>query len=215
MSYLEVLKAFKDVSLSNVHEQSKFDIQLWVMTGSMLFAILLNFLCFNQNLAVMIFIALLYSATVAYFMRQAKKYFIENVAVMEDQRTFLKQNMHYWRAPRALLFFEKVFPMEPTETERLTSVIDKEVTLKKFDVFKQPFVSGILIVIGFILNNLFSKMEIPSLLLGLAISFIVLYFAWSASIVLRTEASKMDDLKLFLLWYKEFGNDWMKEKEKK
>ena len=74
--------------------------------------------------------------------------------------------------------------------------------LKKFEILKTPVFLGLLTVWGMLINSIFDKTELPVVWIFFFILVIITYFSYGLVSVLRTEESKMNDLKLFIHWHK-------------
>ena len=130
-----------------------------------------------------------------------------------DDDSFLMQNRLYWRGERALLFFYEIKKSKiEFDSNEVIRVIDKELELKKFDILKMPFFIGSFAVLGMLFDNLFSKLDQHWLLLLIFVVIVIMKLYHSALSSLRTEESKMNDLKLFLYWYNLFGKDLVTNK---
>ncbi|MFA5427353.1 MAG: hypothetical protein WC279_04000 [Sulfurimonas sp.] len=132
-----------------------------------------------------------------YINNKATSYFGENC------RAFIKQNEVNWRGVRALIFFENIQKEKLQLDEKIIlDTIDKELNFKKFEILKTPVFIGLLTVWGMLINSIFDKTELPILWIFFFILLLITYFSYGLISVLRTEESKMNDLKLFIHWYK-------------
>jgi len=132
----------------------------------------------------------------------------------KNSEYFINQNKVYWRGIRALMFFEKLQKENiDLNAEEITNILNKELELKKFEILKNPFFMGVLTVSGMMANSIFDKLSLEWLFVCLLISLLVIYFFHGLISILRTEESKINDLKLFIHWYELFGKDLIERKE--
>lgn len=124
----------------------------------------------------------------------------------KDIKGFLHEHKIYRRSERALIFFEKLVGEDiVVEVERNTTILDDEIELKKFDFLKLAYFVALFSVVGMLLSAIFSQLTLPWLFFLLFLSSLSIYFSWLGITMFRTEAAQMKDLKLFLLWYDNFG----------
>ncbi|NLO18229.1 MAG: hypothetical protein GX118_08610, partial [Arcobacter butzleri] len=115
----------------------------------------------------------------------------------------------HWKGARALIFFEKLRQKgyANINEKKLLKKINTEIKLKDYNIFKKPFFL-VMIPLGTVLfDNFFEKLDLYciSWMVFIYIIVFILFVGWFKSI--RTEESKMDDLKFFVLWYKEIYPD--------
>lgn len=127
----------------------------------------------------------------------------------EDTRFFIKQNETYWLGIRALIFFEELKKkncnQQIIKEEYILDLINKELTLKKFDIFQTPVFILLGSLWGIFINKLVDKLDISYLYIFIFVLFLVSYFFYSFVSTFRTQESKINDLKLFICWYNEIS----------
>lgn len=201
-NYLKVLKEFNSSNLSTIETRfgnkyiSKiiFAIFLIVSVGSIY--------CSKEysNWVIIILGSIMMFCIFLYFKH------INNKVVSyfgESSKAFTKQNEINWRGIRALIFFENIQKEKLYLDENMIiETIEKELNLKKLEILKTPVFLGLLTVWGMLINNIFDKTELSVLWIFFFILLIITYFSYGLVSVLRTEESKMNDLKLFIHWHK-------------
>ncbi len=121
----------------------------------------------------------------------------------ESSKAFIEQNEIHWRGIRALIFFENIKKENLHLSEDwISETIEKELNLKKFKILKTPIFLGLISVWGMLINSIFDKIELSVLWVFFFMLPIITYVFYSVVSILRTEESKMNDLKLFIHWYK-------------
>lgn len=201
-NYLKVLEAFNNSNLSVI--ETKFGNRYILKIIFLVFLILsigsIYFSKENSNWLIIAFGSIMMFCIFLYFKH------INNKAVSyfgESSKAFIKQNEINWRGIRALVFFENIQKQKLDLDEKIiTETIEKESNLKKFEILKTPIFIGLLTVWGMLINSIFDKSELPILWIFFFILLIITYISYGLVSVLRTEESKMNDLKLFIHWYK-------------
>lgn len=213
--YLKILSIYNKSNLKDIETKSGYT--HWFSIILILYisiAVVTIFVVENKyKNFIIIFEGVVMFASLYLLSRKVKNKFVKLFNLEDD--AFLKQNKLYWRGERALIFFEEVKKAKiEIESQTLIETINKELELKKFDILKMPFFVGAFTVLGMIFNSFFSKLDVPWLLFCMFIDFIAMYLYWSALAVLRTEESKMNDLKLFIFWYDLFGRSLIENRLK-
>jgi len=206
--YFKILSIYNKANLKEIEKVSGYS--NWFNIGIVLYIIIAistiilsdskykNLYITFEGIILFIFIFILF--------KKIKTKFREKYNLEDD--SFLKQNKLYWRGERALIFFNEIKKSKvKLESKKILKIIDKELELKKFEILKMPFLVGSFIVLGMIFDNIFSKIDLNWLLLCLVINIIVIDLYWDALSILRTEESKMNDLKLFIHWHDSFGKE--------
>ncbi|MDX1808568.1 MAG: hypothetical protein R3331_03400 [Sulfurospirillaceae bacterium] len=201
-NYLKVLEAFNNSNLSVI--ETKFGKRYISKIIFVIFLILSisSIYCAKENSSSWIIIALGLMMMFSIFL-----YFkhINNKVISyfgESSKAFIKQNEIYWRAIRALIFFENIQNQKLDLDENIIiEIIEKELNLKKIEILKTPVFLGLLTVWGMLINSIFDKTELSVLWIFFFILLMITYFSYGLVSVLRTEESKMNDLKLFIHWY--------------
>lgn len=201
-NYLKVLEAFSGSNLSTIETRFGnryifkiiFAVFLIVSIGSI-------FCCNKYSNWIIISLGLVMMVFIFFYFKHVNNRAISYFG--ECCRAFIKQNEVNWRGVRALIFFENIQKEKLHLDETIIiETIEKELNLKKLEILKTPVFLGLLTVWGMLINSIFDKTELPVLWIFFFALLIITNFSYGLVSVLRTEESKMNDLKLFIHWYK-------------
>lgn len=208
--YSSVLSAYFEATPAKVWKEAK-TFQELLNTSSIFFIIAILIIIFltgstaNWSLigAGVVFYALLYR-----LMKKTSKQFITQHSFQHNG--FFEVNKTYWSGERFILFASTLNAIENiqhTEWKTIESLIDNEIELKKFELLKEPFFLFMIPIIGFLFKELFSRAS--DLWFTLIFIGIVLMILFGAQLILafRNRENKMKELKLFVHWYQELGQD--------
>lgn len=201
-NYLKVLTEFNNSNLSTI--ETKFGNKYIFRIIFIVFLVLsvTSIFYFNKYSN---WIIIAFALIVAFCMSLYFKHINDKVVTYfgANSKAFIEQNKIHWRGIRALIFFENIEKENLHLSENLISeTIEKELSLKKFEILKTPIFLGLLTVWGMLINSIFDKTELSVLWVFFFIFLIITYVFYSVVSILRTEESKMNDLKLFIHWYK-------------
>ncbi|MDD2448550.1 MAG: hypothetical protein PHG10_02695 [Sulfurimonas sp.] len=201
-NYLKVLEAFNNSNLSVI--ETKFGNRYISKTIFAVFLILsIGSIYYSEENSswIIILFGLIVMFSIFFYFK-----YINNKAISyfgESSKAFIKQNEIHWRGIRALIFFESIQEEKLQLDENMVlKIIEKELSLKKFEILKTPIFIGLLTVWGMLINSIFDKTELSILWIFFFALLIITYFSYGLVSVLRTEESKINDLKLFIHWYK-------------
>lgn len=201
-NYLKVLEVFSGSSLSVI--ETRFGNRYIFKTILLIFSIVSVgsiFYCNEYSNWIINVLGLIIMTSLFFYFK-----YINNKAISyfgESSKAFIKQNEIYWRGIRALIFFENIQKQNLDLDESIIiEIIEKDLNLKKLEILKTPVFLGLLTVWGMLINSIFDKVELSVLWIFFFILLIITYFSYGIVSVLRTEESKMNDLKLFIHWYK-------------
>lgn len=213
-SYLRVLEAYRCSKLIQVFklESKKFSIALVlciiILFGSVLIEIYLK-LGFEMFLV---------SGFGFYFYitKLSKSMNKKLLKLYPNIESFLKEHKLYWASQRSFLFFQVLYKNGNTAVpESVFKMIETEVASTEINILKIPFFTGIFALIGVLLNKIIDKLNIslPSTIMFTLILFLAALFLYGVIDVIRPKSQKLHELKLFALWYNDFGYKLMKDQE--
>jgi hypothetical protein len=134
--------------------------------------------------------------------------------------SFFKENRKDWMGERFIIFAEQILEQKlEFNIKEMIKWLAREIE-KKFSFVEKPFVTFLIALILIIIEKIFDVVDtiskiaqhpqlslqvfIPILLIALFVLWIYRVFTID---ILRSEASKIKELKLFLIWYKQFGKE--------
>lgn len=204
IKYLEILELFNGSNFDEVEKRFGYKFLFYFIVSLYILVSLIGLFCFTIYSSIISFISgILFITIILLYLYILNQRIIKYFG--EDCETFIKQNKLYWRGVRALIFFEKLQEKKIFDIyeKKILEIIDKELKLKKFNIFKRPVFLILLPIGSLLIDNIFEKLDLYWLLWCLFIFVIVFLFSIGIFKSLRTEKSKMEDLKFFVLWYKE------------
>jgi hypothetical protein len=202
INYLKVLEAFHNSSLSTIETRFGNKYIFKIITSVFLILSVSSIFYFNEySRWIIIALGLMMMFSIFLYFKHINNKVISYFG--ESSKAFIKQNKVNWRGIRALIFFESIQKQKlDLDEKNIMETIEKELVLKKFEILKTPIFIGLLTVWGMLIKSIFDKSELPILWIFFFILLIITYFSYGLVSVLRTEESKMNDLKLFIHWCK-------------
>lgn len=208
LKYLEILKLFNESNFDEVEKRFGYRFLFYFILSLYTSVSLISLFYFTKYSSIISLLSgiLLISIILIYV------YFLNRRIIRyfgKDCESFIKQNRLHWKGARALIFFEKLQEKGYANINEKTLLkkVNIEIKLKNYNIFKKPFFL-VMIPLGIVLfDNFFEKLDLYyiSWIVFIYIIIFILFVGYFKGI--RSEESKMDDLKLFVLWYKEIYPD--------
>jgi uncharacterized membrane protein len=224
-AFLEIKRAFNKATIKEVqkragtNKQFYFSISVFMLFGflAIIFRDQMNEIIFNIGFLVA-FVLWIYF--LSRLIRKVELKFAGANKLGLDI-SFFKENRKNWMGERFIIFAEQILELKlKFKLKKMIKWLTREIEEKKFSFVEKPFVTFLIALILIIIEKIFdaidtiSKMaQHPQLLLQafIPILLIALFVLWIYRIfaidIIRSEASKIKDLKLFLIWYKQFGKE--------
>lgn len=215
-NYLKTLSIYNDVSLKNIAKKYGLVYEYLVP---------LIFLCFLTFILISIFILNIYSN---YFNKNYHYLFFITISIIptmifgtflvksfskklhKDYSSFsylMKNHNEEWRGAKALYFFEKIEATNiKINKDKFLELIDEEFVLKKTNLLEHPFLLFLFSALGIIFSRFLEIIPNEVIYILFSFSIVLLYFSYNLLSIIRSRQSKVNDLKLFIIWYDEIYN---------
>lgn len=208
LKYLEILKLFNESNFDEVEKRFGYRFLFYSILSIYILVSLIDFFYFTKYSSIINLLSgIIFISIILIYIYILNKRIIKYFG--KDYEFFITQNRLHWKGARALIFFEKLRQKgyANINEKKLLKKINTEIKLKDYNIFKKPFFL-VMIPLGTVLfDNFFEKLDLYyiSWIVFIYIIVFILFVGYFKSI--RTEESKMDDLKFFVLWYKEIYPD--------
>lgn len=208
LKYLEILKLFNESNFDEVEKRFGYRFLFYSILSIYILVSLIDFFYFTKYSSIINLLSgIIFISIILIYIYILNKRIIKYFG--KDYEFFIKQNRLHWKGARALIFFEKLRQKgyANINEKKLLKKINTEIKLKDYNIFKKPFFL-VMIPLGTVLfDNFFEKLDLYYIFWIVFIYIIVFILFVGCFKSIRTEESKMDDLKFFVLWYKEIYPD--------
>ncbi|MBK2125831.1 hypothetical protein [Fangia hongkongensis] len=134
------------------------------------------------------------------------KRIIAHYHLADWQKVFYKKEKIGWRSTRYLLFCtflqREPIALTTTDVDYFIERLEKEEMYKKLNIFAHPMFAFVITVIIALIGAMLAKFSLGVLLQCLAIIIIVI-MVLVCYLIFYGAIANINDLKLFLFWYKE------------
>ncbi len=208
--YGSILSAYFDATPKKVWEKAQTYSEM-KKTAALFLAIGLFIIIFFQSSTAnwsLIATGLAFAIIFFRLMKKTSRQFISQYGIQRDG--FFEANRLYWSGERFVLFasaLNKVDNIKNANWESIEKLIDNEIELKKFELLKEPFFLFMIPIIGFLFKELFSRVSDLWFILIFITIILTTMFAAQLILAFRNRESKMKELKLFVQWYQQLGDD--------
>lgn len=215
-NYLEVVSAYDDSTFNKVFRVER--IKFYIVIISVLILAVVGLLLINSYFSYSVLGVLFFSSMLFCYLwklcKAVNKKF-KNQFNFSGINEFLNKYRTYWQAHRYLLFCQNVYKLKKGKiSQSVVDLINEEITGLDISILKQPFFVGGFALISILFHKAIDGLSINSswLILLIITILVIMYYTFVFVDIFKTKSQKLQELKIFVHWYNDFGYDLMNEK---
>lgn len=208
-NYLDVVLAYDDSTFNKVFriESIKFYIAVIFFLVLSVIGLLLVKSYFNYSLLGLLFFGSILIYYIFKLRKEVNQKFKSQFNFLGIDE-FLDRYKTYWQGHRYLLFCQNIYKLKKGKISRsVVDLISEEITGLDINILKQPFFVGGFAFVSILLHQAINGLSVNSswLILLIITILVIMYYAFVFVDILKTKSQKLQELKIFVLWYNDFG----------
>lgn len=209
VNYLDVVSAYDNSTFNKVFgiESIKFYIAVISFLMLSVVGLLLVKSYFNYSLLGILFFGSMLIYYILKLRKDVNKKFKSQFNFLGVDE-FLNRYKTYWTSYHYLLFCQNIYKLKKGKiSQSVVDLISEEITGLDINILKQPFFVGGFAFVSILLHQAINGLSVNSswLILLIITILVIMYYAFVFVDILKTKSQKLQELKIFGLWYNDFG----------